>query len=116
MVKLYKDSKSYDAKPYDVVPGTVSINYDDKKATCAGGISYEIKWILYFEHFFISNYIAINNCFYLLQLHKTYYHVNKIKMESNNELQEIDIKNREFYNFDNIIDINDLDLDNMLLS
>ena len=37
-------------------------------------------------------------------------------MESNNELQEIDIKNREFYNFDNIIDINDLDLDNMLLS
>ena len=37
---------------------------------------------------------------------KMYYHINKTKMESNNELKEID---------DDIISINHLDLDNILL-
>ena len=39
-------------------------------------------------------------------------------MESNNKLKEIDIKKKkcEYYYFDNIISINDLDLDNILLS
>ena len=36
-------------------------------------------------------------------------------MESNIELQEIDIKNHTCYYFDDIININDFDLDNILL-
>ena len=36
-------------------------------------------------------------------------------MESNNELNKIDIKNCTCYYFDDIININDLDLDNILL-
>ena len=36
-------------------------------------------------------------------------------MESNIELQEIDIKSHTCYYFDDIININDFDLDNILL-
>ena len=36
-------------------------------------------------------------------------------MENNNELKEIDMKNRTYYYFDNIININDLDADHILL-
>ena len=36
-------------------------------------------------------------------------------MESNNELKEIGVKNSTCYQFDSIININDLDLDNILL-
>ena len=36
-------------------------------------------------------------------------------MESNNELNKIDIKNCTCYYFHDIININDLDLDNILL-
>lgn len=36
-------------------------------------------------------------------------------MENNNELKEIDMKNRTYYYFDNIININDLDTDHILL-
>ena len=42
-----------------------------------------------------------------------YYLINNIKTESNNELKEINIKNRICYYFDDIININDLDLDNI---
>ena len=35
-------------------------------------------------------------------------------MDSNNELKEIDIKNRTCYYFDDIIKIEDLDLDKIL--
>ena len=35
-------------------------------------------------------------------------------MESNNESKETDINNRAYYYFDNIANINDLDLDNIL--
>ena len=38
-----------------------------------------------------------------------------MKTENNNELKEIDIKSRTFYHFDDIIDNNDLNLDNILL-
>ena len=107
------------AKWYDGVPGTVSINYNDEKPTYAGGKLSKIKRIIIFWIFFISNHIVINNCFYLPLLRKAYYHVNNIRMESNNKLKEIDIKKKkkcEYYYFDNIISINDLDLDNILLS
>ena len=36
-------------------------------------------------------------------------------MENNNELNKVDIKNRTCYYFDDIIDINNFDLDNILL-
>ena len=36
-------------------------------------------------------------------------------MENNNELKEIDMKNRTYYYFDNTININDLDTDHILL-
>ena len=36
-------------------------------------------------------------------------------MDSNNELKEIDIKNRTCYHFDDIIKIEDLDLDKILI-
>ena len=36
-------------------------------------------------------------------------------MESNDELKEIDIKNRTCYYFDHIIKIEDFDLDNILI-
>ena len=36
-------------------------------------------------------------------------------MESNNLLKEIDIENRTCYYWDDVININDLDLDNILL-
>ena len=36
-------------------------------------------------------------------------------MASNNESKEIDIKNHTCYYFDDIINVNDLDLDNILL-
>ena len=36
-------------------------------------------------------------------------------MESNDELKEIDIKNRACYHFDDIIKIEDFDLDNILI-
>ena len=36
-------------------------------------------------------------------------------MDSNNELKEIDIKNRTCYYFDDIIKIEDLDLDKILI-
>ena len=38
-------------------------------------------------------------------------HYHNTKMESNNELQEIDIKNCTCYYFDNIANVNDLNLD-----
>ena len=41
----------------------MSIKLNDKKATCK--IDNEI-----FYSYFISEYIAINNCYYLLVLHK----------------------------------------------
>ena len=108
------------AKWYDGVPGTVSINYNDEKPTYAGGKLSKIKRIIIFWIFFISNHIVINNCFYLPLLRKAYYHVNNIRMESNNKLKEIDIKKKkkkcEYYYFYNIISINYLDLDNILLS
>ena len=37
-------------------------------------------------------------------------------MESNDELKEIDIKNRTCYYFDNIIKIEDFDSDNILIN
>ena len=45
------------------------------------------------------------------------FHINNwiIKLESNNELKEIDIKNRTCYYFDDIIEIEDFDLDNILI-
>ena len=36
-------------------------------------------------------------------------------MNSDNKLQEIDVKNNTCYYFDNTININDIDLDNILL-
>ena len=51
------------AKSY-VMPETMSLNLNDKKATC------KIK-LLHFTHFFISNHIVIRNLYYLLLLHKT---------------------------------------------
>ena len=45
------------------VSNTVSIKLNDKKATCK--MDNEI-----FYSYFISEYIAINNCYYLLVLHK----------------------------------------------
>ena len=36
-------------------------------------------------------------------------------MESNNKLNEIDIRNRTCYYFDDIIEIQDFDLDNILI-
>ena len=42
-----------------------------------------------------------------------YYHTNSIKMATSNE---IDIKNRTCYYFDDKIIFNDLDLDNVLLN
>ena len=36
-------------------------------------------------------------------------------MESNDELKEINIKNRTFYYFDDIIKIEDFNLDNILI-
>ena len=80
---------------YDGVPGTVSINYNDEKPTYAGGKLSKIKRIIIFWIFFISNHIVINNCFYLPLLRKAYYHVNNIRMESNNKLKEIDIKKKK---------------------
>ena len=47
---------------------------------------------------------------------KTYYHINNdTKVESNNELEEINFKNCIHYHFDDTININDLNLDNSLL-
>ena len=46
---------------------------------------------------------------------KRHYHINDAKMESNNELQKTDIKNCTCYYFDNIVNINDLNLANILL-
>ena len=37
-------------------------------------------------------------------------------MESNNKLKEIAIKNRTYYYFDDIIEIEDLDFDNILIN
>ena len=45
-----------------------------------------------------------------------YYHINNIKMESNNKLKKINIKNHTYYYFVDINNINDLDLDNVLLN
>ena len=67
-------------------------------------------------------HISSNNHYYLLLLHKmsfkakkTFYHTNKyIKMDINNQLKEIDTKNRTCY--DDIIIINDLDLPHILLN
>ena len=46
-----------------------------------------------------------------------FYRINKciIKMENNDKLKEINIKNSICYYFDDIIKIEDLDLDNILL-
>ena len=38
-----------------------------------------------------------------------------MKMESNDKLKEIDIKNRTCYYFDDIIKMEDFDLNNMLI-
>ena len=45
------------------------------------------------------------------------FYINKciVKMESNDELKEINIKNRTCYYFDDVIKIEDFDLDNVLV-
>ena len=44
-----------------------------------------------------------------------YYHINNIKMESNKQFKEINIKNCTDSQFEDIININDIDLNNILL-
>ena len=52
---------------------------------------------------------------HVLPYHITNYQVNKciIKVESNDKLKEVDVKNRTLYYFDDIIKIEDFDFDNI---
>ena len=70
-----------------------------------------------FFQFVIGNHTVINP-YYSLLLHEkmfeTKYHINKnMKVESNNELKQINVKYHVFYYYVDIININDLDLDNI---
>ena len=56
--------------------------------------------------------------FIIISRHKHWnIYINKciIKIESNDKLKEIDIKNRKCYNFDDIIKTEDFDPDNVLM-
>ena len=60
--------------------------------------------------------IIAMKCYYIKnQLKQIYYLINNIRMAKNYELKENDIKIRICYYFDNIINIDDLDLDNIVL-
>ena len=104
------------AKSYNNVSDNVSINLNGKKQ--------HAKWkIITIYSIFISNHIVIRNHYYLLLLHttsinisaKTKIYINNIKLEKNNELKEISMKNHVCYYFDDTININDPDLDNIFL-
>ena len=54
-------------------------------------------------------YYFIKHCLKPQLKQMMYYHINNIKMESNNKLKKIDIKNHTCYYFVDINNINDLD-------
>ena len=76
--------------------------------------------MLYFAYRFISDHIAIDNCYYLLSLCKTlvktkkYLCTNNIKIE-NNKFKTVCVKNRTCYYFDDIIKFKDFDYNNILI-
>ena len=57
--------------------------------------------------------IIVNICYYCIKDRLKQKIYITIKMESNNELKEVDIKNGTCYCFNDVLTINDLDLGNI---
>ena len=90
---------------------TMPINSNDEKS------SYKMDYYIWHTFLLVTILLLKNNIIIVIisQNKKTYYHINNIKMDSNKNLKEIDIKNRTYYYFDDILNIHDLDLDNISL-
>ena len=97
------------------IPETVSIEAIDKNTKFK--TNYDIcNTILLVTISVLWLIIIAMKCYYIKnQLKQIYYLVNNIRMARNYELKENDIKIRICYYFDNIINVNDLNLDNILL-
>ena len=94
---------------------TIPTNFIEKEITCRTKTLYVLFTFLLIH---ITLLIAVNiNCYLVKYQAKQKFCINKciIKMESNEKLKEIDIKNRTCYYFDYIIKFEDFDLDNILI-
>ena len=91
----------------------LSINLNDKKAAC------NINNYILFTFLLVTILLLIIPTIpYQCLKHRSerHHHISHIQKESINELKEIGIKNCVCYYFDDIININDLDLSNILLN
>ena len=85
------------------ITSTSSINCQSKKSN--------ILW--YFAHSFISDYITTDNYFYFPLLYNTKIYNTKWKIRN---LEKVLIKNHTCYNFDDIINLENFNLDNVLIA